>query len=138
IFVNQIPMLAANLTLLFVGGIVMLTLSPLLSVVFFVFVPLFVALAIRFRDRVFPASWNDQRLAGAVAGVVEEAVSGVRVVKAFAQEDRELGLLRERARALYGSRLRPGRLTGLYATTLQAIPAGAQLAVLAFGGWLAL
>ena len=137
-FVNQIPLLAANLTLLVVAAVVMLTLSPLLSLVFFVFVPVFLLLAVKFRDKIFPASWNDQRLAGAVAGVVDEAVSGVRVVKAFAQEQRELALLIARARALFRSRVRTARLTALYAATLQAIPALAQLGVLAFGGWLAL
>jgi ATP-binding cassette, subfamily B, bacterial len=137
-FVNQIPMVAANLTLLVVGVVVMAVLSPLLSAVFVLFVPLFILLAVRFRDRVFPSSWNDQRLAGAVAGVVDEAVSGVRVVKAFAQERRELGLLIRRARELFGSRMRTARLTALYAATLQAIPAMAQLGVLALGGWLAL
>jgi ATP-binding cassette, subfamily B, bacterial len=137
-FVNQIPLLAANLTLLLVAGAVMLALSPLLSLVFLIFVPLFVILAVRFRDRIFPASWNDQRLSGAVAGVVDEAVSGVRVVKAFAQERRELALLIDRARELFRSRLRTARLTALYSATLQAIPTLAQLGVLAFGGWLAL
>ena len=137
-FVNQIPLLAANLTLLLAAGVVMLALSPLLSVVFLIFVPLFVILAVRFRDQIFPASWNDQRLSGAVAGVVDEAVSGVRVVKAFAQERRELGLLIDRARELFRSRLRTARLTALYSATLQAIPTLAQLGVLAFGGWLAL
>jgi len=137
-FVNQIPLLAANLTLLLVAGIVMLALSPLLSVVFLIFVPLFLILAMRFRDQVFPASWNDQRLSGAVAGVVDEAVSGVRVVKAFAQERRELALLVDRARELFRSRLRTARLTALYSATLQALPTLAQLGVLAFGGWLAL
>ncbi len=137
-FVNQVPLLAANLTMVLMAGGVMLALSPLLSTVFLLFVPLFVGLAVRFRDRVFPASWNDQRLSGAVAGVVDEAVSGVRVVKAFAQEHRELALLIDRARALFRSRMRTARLTAVYGATLQAIPTLAQLGVLAFGGWLAL
>jgi ATP-binding cassette subfamily B protein len=137
-FVNQLPLLVANLTLLAVSVAVMLSLSPLLSLVFVVFVPLFVLLAVRFRDKVFPASWNDQRLTGEVAGVVDEAVAGVRVVKAFVQEERELGLLVDRARALFGSRMRTARLTAVYSATLQALPALAQLGVLLFGGWLAL
>ncbi len=137
-FVNQIPLLAANLTLVLVAAGVMMVLSPSLSTVFLVFVPLFIGLAVKFRDRVFPASWNDQRLSGAVAGVVDEAVSGVRVVKAFAQERRELALLIDRARALFRSRMRTARLTAVYGSTLQALPALAQFGVLAFGGWLAL
>ena len=81
------------MTLLVVAIVVMFVLSPLLSLVVVVFVPVFAFVAVRFRDRVFPASWNDQRLSGAVAGVVDEAVTGVRVVKAFAQEQREFDRL---------------------------------------------
>lgn len=137
-FLNQVPMLAANAALVGVATVVMVSLSPLLSLVFLLFVPVFLWLAIRFRDKAFPASWNDQRLSGLVAGVVDEAVSGVRVVKAFAQERRELSLLVARSRELFQSRLRTARLTALYSSTLQAIPSLAQLGTITLGGWLAI
>jgi ABC-type multidrug transport system fused ATPase/permease subunit len=44
-------MLVANLTLVLVALAVMFVLSPLLSLVIVVFVPLFAYLSIRFRDR---------------------------------------------------------------------------------------
>ena len=137
-FFFSVPMLVANVTLLVVAVVVMFVLSPLLSVVVVVFVPVFGFLAVRYRDRVFPASWNDQRLAGAVAGVVDEAVTGVRVVKAFAQEQRELDRLTGHAHELYQSRMRTARLNCRYSPTLQVLPMFAQLGVLALGGWLAL
>jgi len=137
-FLNQVPMLAANAALVLVATVVMMSLSAPLSLVFLVFIPVFFWLAIRFRDKVFPASWNDQRLSGAVAGVVDEAVSGVRIVKAFGQEDRELSLLVARSRELFRSRVRTARLTALYSSTLQAIPTFAQLGTLLLGGFLAI
>lgn len=137
-FVNQIPLFTANVTLLVVALGVMLVLSPVLSLVILALVPIFILLSVRFRDRVLVASFSDQRSAAAVAGVVEETVSGVRIVKAFAQEERETGLLVERARALFRSRLRTSRLTAGYSATLQALPTFGQLGVLALGGWLAL
>ena len=137
-FFFSVPMLVANMTLLAVALIVMFVLSPVLSIVVVVFVPVFTFVAVRFRDRVFPATWNDQRLAGAVAGVVDEAVTGVRVVKAFAQERREFDRLTDRAHELYQSRMRTARYNARYSSTLQVLPMLAQLGVLAFGGWLAL
>ncbi len=136
-FFFSVPMLVANMTLLLVAIVVMFFLSPLLSLVVVVFIPIFAFVAVRFRDRVFPASWNDQRLSGTVAGVVDEAVSGVRVVKAFAQEDREFDRLISRTHELYQSRMRTARFNARYASTLQALPMLGQLGVLAFGGWLA-
>ena len=137
-FVNQIPQMVANATLLVTAVAVMLYLSPLLSLVIAVFVPAFVFFSMRFRDRVFPSSFNDQQLAGALAGVVEEAVAGVRVVKAFGQEGQELSLYIDHARDLFRSRLRTARLTAHYSATLQALPTFAQLAVLGLGGLLTL
>ena len=56
-------------------------------------------MALRLRTKVFPATWDAQQRAGEVAQVVDEAVSGVRVVKGFGQEDRELDDLTTRPRA---------------------------------------
>ena len=56
--------------------------------------------AVRMREAVFPASWDAQQRAGEVAGVVDEAVTGVRVVKGFGQEEREVGRLQGAARRL--------------------------------------
>src|SRR5688572_26880625 len=137
-FVFQIPLMVANATLLVTAVAVMLYLSPLLSLVIAVFVPAFVFFSVRFRDRIFPSSFNDQQAAGALAGVVEEAVAGVRVVKAFGQEKQELSLFLARARDLFRSRLRTARLTAHYSATLQALPTFAQLAVLGLGGLLTL
>lgn len=137
-FFFSVPMLVAQGTLLIVAVVVMLVLSPLLSLVVLGVVPVFAYVAVRYRDRVFPASWNDQRLSGLAAGVVDEAVNGVRVVKAFAQEDRELARLTDRAHDLYQSRMRTARINAAYSATLQALPMLGQVGVLALGGWMAL
>ena len=138
VFFFSVPMLVANFTLLVVALSVMFVLSPPLSLVIVVFVPVFAGLAYRFRNRIFPSSWNDQRLSGAVAGVVDEAVTGVRVVKAFAQEDREFARLMDRSHELYQSRMRTARFNARYSSTLQLLPMLGQLGVLGIGGWLAL
>ena len=138
VFLQQLAMSIGSLALLASSLVIMLFLSPLLAVVVGVCVPLFAWLSNRFRTRSFPASWMDQRYQGAVAGVVEEAVTGVRIVKAFGQEQAELDLLTDTATTLYRSRMRSARITARYAAALQAIPTLGQLGVLAFGGWLAI
>ncbi|GAA1799485.1 ABC transporter ATP-binding protein [Luedemannella flava] len=135
-FLHQIPIAYANVTLLVVALGVMLWLSPLLALVMAVSVPLFLIVATRFRTRSFPASWTDQIYKGAVAGVVEEAVTGVRIVKAFGQERQEQESLHAAARTLFQSRLRAGRITAGFGAALDAFPGLTQLAILGFGGWL--
>src|SRR5215475_3270264 len=135
-YLQQLGVAYGNLTLLLVAVVGMLLLSPLLTLVMAVSVPVFFFVALRFRNRSFPASWTDQLFKGSVAGVVEEAVTGVRVVKAFGQESQEQQALNNEARRLFQSRLRSARITAVFGATLDAVPGLTQLAVLAFGGWL--
>ncbi|OAA26174.1 ATP-binding cassette, subfamily B [Frankia sp. EI5c] len=137
-FLQQLGITFGSLTLLVVAVVVMVILAPLLALVMAVSVPVFFAVAVRFRRRSFPASWADQHYKGAVAGVVEEAVTGVRVVKAFGQDAQEQAELGRAARALFQSRLRTARITAFFSATLETIPGLTQLAVLALGGFLVL
>ncbi|EHB50412.1 Xenobiotic-transporting ATPase., Phosphate-transporting ATPase [Mycolicibacterium rhodesiae JS60] len=135
-FLQQLGIAYGNIALLIVSLVVMLVLSPLLAMIMVVSVPTFLLVAMRFRSGSFPASWMDQRFQGSVAGVVEEAVTGVRVVKAFGQESQEQDALHAEAGKLFQSRLRTARITAVYSAALDAIPGLTQLAVLALGGWL--
>lgn len=132
-----LPLMTGNALLLVVAMVVMFVYSPLLATVSLVVVPLLAVSAYRMRNTTFPASWDAQQREGEVATVVEEAVTGVRVVKGFGQEERELAHLVERAGVLYGSRLRSVRLQARYQPVLQTIPVLGEVAVLALGGWMA-
>ncbi|WP_299955413.1 ABC transporter ATP-binding protein [uncultured Modestobacter sp.] len=133
-----LPNLAGNALLFVVSLGVMAWLSPLLTVVALAVGPALWWLALRSRRDLFPANWAAQQQAGVVAGDVEAAVSGVRVVKGFGQEDRELDRVEGDARRLFGARMRVVRYTARYNPLLQAVPALGQVGVLALGGWLAL
>ncbi|HZJ26498.1 MAG TPA: ABC transporter ATP-binding protein [Acidimicrobiia bacterium] len=132
------PIMLGNLVMVVVAFVVMLVLSPLLTVVAALALPALGIVAARLRTTLFPATWDAQQRAAEVAGVVDEAVSGVRVVKGFGQEARELARVTERAEVLYRSRVRSVRLQARLASTLQAIPTLAQVGVLALGGWMAI
>jgi len=133
-----LPIMTGNVVLMVASLAIMFVFSPILALVSLCVVPSLIWTAYRMRARTFPASWDAQQREGEVAVVVEEAVTGVRVVKGFGQEERELQLLIERAKTLYGSRVRAVRLQARYQPVLQAIPVFGQVAVLALGGWLAL
>jgi ATP-binding cassette subfamily B protein len=132
------PIVSGNILLLVLSLAVMLYLSPLLAVVSSVVAPAVLIVSFRMRWRVFPATWDGQQREGDVAQIVDEGVNGVRVVKAFGQEGREVDRLVESARRLYGSQMRAVRIQARYQPLLQAIPAFGQVAILAVGGYLAL
>jgi ATP-binding cassette subfamily B protein len=133
-----LPNMTGNALMFLVSLVFMAWLSPLLTLVALVVGPLLWLIALRSRRDLFPANWHAQQEAAEVASGVEATVTGVRVVKGFGQEKRELAGLEKRARRLFSSRLRVVRYTSRYNPALQAVPALGQVAVLAFGGWLAL
>ncbi|WP_202451660.1 MULTISPECIES: ABC transporter ATP-binding protein [unclassified Streptomyces] len=133
-----LPNMTGNALMFVVSLVFMALLSPLLTVVALVVGPLLWLIALRSRRDLFPANWHAQQEAAEVASAVEATVTGVRVVKGFGQEQRELAALEQRARTLFSSRLRVVRCTSRYNPALQAVPALGQVAVLALGGWLAL
>jgi ATP-binding cassette, subfamily B, bacterial len=136
--VSWVPLLMGN-ALLFVGSLIAMTvLSPLLTLIALAVGPSLYFLSMASRRKLFPASWDAQQQAANVAGVVEAAVTGVRVVKGFGQEEQETERLEEASTELYASRVRTVRLMARYNPALQAVPALGQVGVLALGGWLAL
>ncbi|SFB93269.1 ATP-binding cassette, subfamily B [Streptomyces aidingensis] len=133
----MMPMTIGNFMLFAVSLVVMLALSPLLTLVALAVGPALWFIARRSRVRLFPATWYAQGQAGAVAGVVDGAITGVRVVKGFGQEEQETGKLRSASRALFAARMRTVRLNARYTPALQAVPALGQVGMLALGGWMA-
>ncbi|WP_184675422.1 ABC transporter ATP-binding protein [Saccharothrix violaceirubra] len=116
----------------------MLWLSPTLTLVVLVVLPAIAVVAGRSRLTLFPATWSAQQRAADVAQQVEETVTGVRVVKGFGQEAREVARLEARARVLFAERMRAARLTARPSATLAALPYLGQVGMLLLGGYLVL
>lgn len=135
---NMLPIMSGNVILMLLSLAVMLVLSPLLALVSLVIVPLLVVISYRMRAKVFPATWDAQQREGEVAQIVDEDVNGVRVVKAFGRERGEVEHIAEVAGGLYASQMRAVRIQSRYQPLLEAVPVLGQVAVLAFGGWLAI
>jgi ATP-binding cassette subfamily B protein len=133
-----VPLTLGNLALVVLSIVIMLVLSPVLALVALAVVPSLWLIALASRRSLFPASWHAQQASGTVAGIVEENISGVRVVKGFGQEEQEQRRLEAASATLFGSRLRVIRLTARYNPALIAIPSLGVVGVLALGGWLAI
>ncbi len=133
-----VPLSAGSVVFAVFSVAAMLWMSPGLTVIALIVVPAVAIVAGLARKRLFPATWSAQQRAAVVAQHVEETVTGVRVVKGFGQEAREVARLEKTARRLFAERLRAARLAAVPTATTSAVPAAGQVAVLAFGGILAL
>ena len=109
--------------------------QPLLAVVALAPLPFVNVLAQRFSQRIHPAV-----LAGAgasrpqLATVVEETVSGVRVVKGFGAEDVQADKLRSEADDIRDVSLRAARIRSAFLPALDLLPNLGLIAVLGIGG----
>src|SRR6266581_1550494 len=135
---SMVPVTLGNIVLFVLTIGIMLVLSPVLTVVTVAVAPALWVIALASRRKLFPASWDAQQQSGEVAGVVDEAIGGVRVVKGFGQEEQEQERLEAASSRLFASRLRMIRLTARYNPALTAIPSLGVVGVLALGGWLAI
>jgi ATP-binding cassette, subfamily B, bacterial len=135
---SMVPVTLGNLVLFVLTLGIMVVLSPVLTLVTVAVAPALWIIALVSRRKLFPASWDAQQQSGEVAGVVDEAIGGVRVVKGFGQEEQEQERLEAASEKLFASRLRMIRLTARYNPALTAIPSLGIVGVLALGGWLAI
>ncbi len=135
---SMMPLSIGSIFLFVFSLLIMVILSPPLTLVAAAVVPALWLIARASRKKLFPASWHAQQQVGEVAGIVEEAIGGVRVIKGFGQEEQEMQRLEIASETLFASRLRTVRLTARYNPALTAIPLLGMLGVLAFGGWLAI
>ncbi|WP_243859251.1 ABC transporter ATP-binding protein [Amycolatopsis arida] len=134
----QVPLSAGSLIFALLALGVMLVLSPALTLIALVVAPAIGIVVAVSRRRLFPATWSAQQRAADLAQHVEETVTGVRVVKGFGQETREVSRLSGTAHRLFAERLRAARLSAVPTATTSALPAAGQVAVLGLGGLLAL
>jgi ATP-binding cassette, subfamily B, bacterial len=135
---SMVPVTLGNIVLFVLSLGIMVVLSPVLTIVTVAVAPALWIIALASRRKLFPASWDAQQQSGEVAGVVDEAIGGVRVVKGFGQEEQEQRRLETASERLFASRLRMIRITARYNPALTAVPSLGMVGVLALGGWLAL
>ena len=106
-----VPLTLGSAFLFVFSLVIMIALSPPLALVALAVAPALWLIARASREKLFPASWHAQQQVGEVAGIVDEAIGGVRVVKGFGQEEQEMRRMEAASEDLFGSRLRMTRLT---------------------------
>lgn len=129
-----LPRLLGNLLLAVLAIVVMFVVYWPLAILVTASFPVLVFASLKLRSMVFPASWDSQQKEGEVAVVVEEAVTGIRTIKALAREEAMVSRLRAVASKLYSSRIRTIRMQSKLQAVLQAVPMITQAAVLGVGG----
>ncbi|HEX9994139.1 MAG TPA: ABC transporter transmembrane domain-containing protein [Acidimicrobiales bacterium] len=131
------PLIAVSITSFAVALVVMLTISVSLTLVAVAALPGVYLAGVALRNRIFPLSWIVQGRMAEVATVVDENVNGVRVVKAFAGEERQVRVLARAAQRLRWASVVQADARARWAPVMENLPRLSLALVLLYGGWLA-
>ena len=115
-------------------GIMLFTLNPKLAVYTLIPAPLVIAGSWFFWKRVHPKHYRYWDSSSKQAGMLTGMLSGIRVVKAFAQEDREYDRFNRISDYLRTSRIRVDYSTAAFSATMQLIFSLGGLIVWYVGG----
>ncbi|MGI9623595.1 MAG: ABC transporter ATP-binding protein [Acidimicrobiales bacterium] len=116
----------------------MLTINVPLTLVALSTLPLVYVFGQKLRSTVFPLTWVSQARMAELATVVDENVNGIRVVKSFAAEERQIGLLARAADHVRWANVEAIRARATYNPFIEALPRLGMAAVLLYGGLLAI
>jgi ABC-type multidrug transport system fused ATPase/permease subunit len=116
------------------AGIVMIVIEPRLGVISIVPVPFVVLISYRYGRRARPAIQQTQQRIAELTADAEENISGVRVVKAFAREPRQLQRFQGSVGRVFSQAMVATRLEAKFNPMIGFLPQLGLAAVLLIGG----
>jgi ATP-binding cassette subfamily B protein len=126
-------MLQSALTILLASA-AMFAVQPGLAAISLIPVPFVVGIAARYGHRSRPALQELQQRIGELTADVEENIGGVRVVKSFAREDRQLDRFRGQVARVWDQAMVTTRLQAFYNPFIGFLPQLGLAAILFYGG----
>jgi ATP-binding cassette subfamily B protein len=114
----------------------MLWIDVPLALVSMVAMPFIYVAGVRMRKVLFPVSWLIQSRLAEVATIVDENINGVRVVKSFAAEDRQLDLLARAAGKLRWAYVKDADIRAQFTPVVQNLSQVGLAMVVLLGGYL--
>jgi ABC-type multidrug transport system fused ATPase/permease subunit len=128
IFIGQ------SLLTILLAGVAMFALQPGLAALALAPVPFVVVIAFRYGHRSRPALQEVQQRIAELTAEAEENISGVRVVKAFAQEERQLGRFRHSVARVFDQSIYATRIQARYGPMISFLPNLGLALILFVGG----
>jgi ABC-type multidrug transport system fused ATPase/permease subunit len=125
--------LQSAITIVIAAG-VMIWVDPLLAAVSLAPMPFVIWIAFRYGRLNRPASQEVQQRIAELTAEAEENIGGVRVVKAFAQEARQLHRFRHSARRVFDQSMVSSRLRAFYSPFIAFLPQLGLAALIFVGG----
>ena len=137
-FLTFAPMISLQVLSFGLAFGLMLSINVPLTLVALLPLPFVVLVGMRMRSYMFPISWVVQSRTADVATIVEENVSGTRVVKSFAAEEQQVNALARAADRLRWASIKQIDIRARFAPIMENLPRIGTALVLLYGGFLAI
>ena len=129
-----IPLTAASCLTMVGVLVIMLLESPVLALLALGALPFLNIAATRFSNRIAPVNLGLQEELADLSGVVEESLSGVRVVKGFGAERMQIRRLQSEAQSVLDQALAAAKLRAGFIPLIDFLPTISMVAILWYGG----
>ena len=126
--------IAQSVVTILLAAVAMFVLQPTLAAISLAPVPFVVLIANRYGHRSRPAMQEAQQRIAELTADTEENVSGVRVVKAFAQEERQYRRFQHSTQRVFEQQVKATRIQAFYTPMISFLPNLGLAAILLFGG----
>jgi ATP-binding cassette subfamily B protein len=133
-FLVLIPLTISNGVTVLAVAVILTTIDPILTLLALGSLPFMNVLANRFSNRLHPYAMGIQQESADLAAVVEESVSGVRVIKGLGAEGIQAGRLRTEADDVFVQSMGAVRVRARFLPALELLPNIGFIAVLGYGG----
>jgi ATP-binding cassette subfamily B protein len=133
-FVVNIPIFVSQITMVLAVVIVLFSSDALLAAVSLAPLPFINVSARSFSHKIHPAVLAVQQEQAQLANVVEESVSGVRVIKGFGAEGVQQRKLETEANDIQRESMRAARIRSRFLPAIDLLPSLGLVAVLGLGG----
>jgi len=137
-FLTFAPLISLNLVSFAVALVLMLSIHVGLTLVAVATLPLTYLTGAKLRNVSFPVSWIVQGRQAEITTIVDENIQGVRVVKGFAAEERELRKLAAAATRLRWANVKQNDARAIWGPLTENLPRLGLAGVLFYGGVLAI
>ena len=132
------PLIAMSIISFILAFCFMMTLHVPLTLVALCTLPGVYFFGQKLRHSVFPLTWVSQARLAELATIVDENVNGTRVVKSFAAEENQVGLLQKAARHIEWVNVQTIKERAKFNPVIEALPRVGMAIVLLYGGLLAI
>jgi len=138
IYMALAPLFATTIVGFVSSLVVMIVISVPLTLVAMAALPGVYLAGIALRNRIFPLSWIVQARTADMVTVVDESITGTRMVRSFAAEDARVDALALTARRVRWANVTQADARARWGPLVENLPRLGLAAVLVVGGWLAI